>query len=59
MGQDHTEKGKQIYTFSHYSPMQPYGKDSVVSGQLVDWGVMYEKILKDLHEGTWTSDDHW
>jgi hypothetical protein len=26
--------------------MQPYGKDSVVSGQLVDWGVMYEKFSK-------------
>jgi basic membrane protein A len=59
VGQEHTGKGKQIYTFSHYSPMQPYGKDSVVSGQLVDWGVMYEKILKDLYEGTWTSDDLW
>ena len=34
-------------------------KTSVVSGQLVDWGVMYEKILKDLYEGTWTSDDQW
>jgi simple sugar transport system substrate-binding protein len=44
---------------AHYSPMQPYGKDSVVSGQLVDWGVMYEKILKDLHEGVWKSDDQW
>lgn len=59
VGQEHTEKGKQIYCFSHYSPMQPYGKDSVVSGQLVDWGVMYEKILKDIHDGTWKSDDHW
>jgi basic membrane protein A and related proteins len=59
VGQEHTEKGKQIYTFSHYSPMQVYGKDSVVSGQLVDWGVMYEKILKDLHAGTWKSDDQW
>jgi simple sugar transport system substrate-binding protein len=59
VGQEHTEKGKQVYTFSHYSPMQAYGKDSVVSGQLVDWGVMYEKILSDLHEGTWTNADHW
>jgi len=59
VGQEHTEKGKQIYTFSHYSPMQPYGKDSVVSGQLVDWGVMYEQILKDLHDGTWTNQDYW
>lgn len=59
VGQEHAEKGKQIYTFSHYSPMQPYGVDSVVSGQLVDWGVMYEKILSDLYKGTWKKDDMW
>ena len=59
VGQEHTEKGKQIYTFSHYSPMQIYGKDSVVSGQLVDWGVMYEKMFKDLYNGTWKSEDMW
>ena len=46
VGQDHTEKGKQIYTFSHYSPMQPYGKDSVVSGQLMNWGGIYATILE-------------
>ena len=59
VGQEHTEKGKQIYTFSHYSPMQQYGKDSAVSGQLVDWGVMYEKIFDDFHNGTWKSEDLW
>ena len=59
VGQEHTEKGKQIYTYSHYSPMQPYGVDSVVSGQLVDWGVMYVEILKSLYDGTWTNQDCW
>lgn len=59
VGQEHTEKGKQIYTFSHYSPMQPYGVDSVVSGQLSDWGVMYAKILEDLYNDKWTNDDLW
>ncbi len=59
VGQEHSEKGKQIYTYSHYSPMQDYGKDSVVSGQLVDWGVMYVKILQDLYDGTWTNKDYW
>ena len=59
VGQEHTEKGRQIYTYSHYSPMQQYGKDSVVSGQLVDWGVMYEKILKDIYDGTWKNHDEW
>jgi len=59
VGQEHTEKGKQIYTFGHYSPMQSYGVDSVVSGQLADWGGMYVKILKDLYNGTWSNEDIW
>lgn len=59
VGQEHSEKGKQIYTYSHYSPMQQYGKDSVVSGQLMDWGVMYVKILSDIYNGTWKNIDYW
>ena len=59
VGQSHSEKGKQIYTFSHYSAMQPYGVDSVVSGQLMDWGGIYVKILESLYNGTWTNDDIW
>jgi len=51
VGQDHTEKGSPVYTFSHYSPMEKFGPDSAVSGQLVDWGIMDAKILKDIHEG--------
>ena len=39
--------------------MQQYGKDSVVSGQLVDWGVMYVKILQDIYNGTWKNEDEW
>ncbi|MBN2531343.1 MAG: BMP family ABC transporter substrate-binding protein [Spirochaetales bacterium] len=58
-GQKHTEKGSPVYTFSHYSPMQNYGKDSVVSGQLADWGVIYEKIFQDIYNGTWTNEDMW
>ncbi len=59
VGQDHTEKGSPVYTFSHYSPMEKFGPDSAVSGQLVDWGIMYAKILKDIHEGKWTNEDLW
>ena len=60
VGQDHTEKGKQIYTFSHYSAMQPYGQDSVVSGQLMDWGGIYVKILEDIYNGNWNpKEDIW
>ncbi len=59
VGQEHTEKGDPVYTFGHYSPMEKFGPDSVVSGQLVDWGIMYVKILKDVYEGRWTNEDLW
>ncbi|MDC7223076.1 MAG: BMP family ABC transporter substrate-binding protein [Spirochaetales bacterium] len=47
VAQEHTEKGEKIYAMSHYSPMQTYGKDSVPTGQLTDWGVIYEQIVLD------------
>jgi len=59
VGQRHSEKGNQIYTFSHYSPMQSYGVDSVVSGQLMDWGGIYAKIFEDIQNKTWTNADVW
>lgn len=59
VGEEHTKNGKQIYTFSHYSPMLSYGPDTVVSGQLADWTGMYEEILVKLYAGVWTSEDYW
>ncbi len=54
VGQEYTEKGQPIYTFSHYSPMQKFGPDSVVSGQLVHWEVLYEDILAKVYAGAYT-----
>jgi simple sugar transport system substrate-binding protein len=59
VGQEHMESGETVYSFSHYSPMEAFGPDSAVSGQLVDWGVMYDKILKDIYNGTWSNEDLW
>jgi basic membrane protein A len=59
VGQEHTERGKMVYSFSHYSPMKEFGPDSAVSGQLVDWGVMYEKILQDIYDGNFSKEDLW
>lgn len=57
VAQAHTKAGKQVYAFAHYSPMQQYGEDAVVSGELVNWTVMYDKILTDIHDGKWTNAD--
>lgn len=51
VAQEHTEKGNPVYAFSHYSPMQEFGKDAVISGQLTNWGPIYVQILKDYMDG--------
>lgn len=50
------EKTSGIYAFSHYSPMQDtFGPNSVISGQLIHWEVMYDDILNSIHNGTYTT----
>ncbi len=64
VGQTHTEGGNQIYTFGHYSPMQDFGPDSCVSGQLVNWGILYEDIISKIYSGVYDNTnlqdvDYW
>ena len=64
VGQEHTEAGDAVYTFSHYSPMGEFGPDSAVSGQLVDWGIIYEDILMKAYVGVYNNSslenvDYW
>ncbi|MEM1608067.1 MAG: BMP family ABC transporter substrate-binding protein, partial [Ignisphaera sp.] len=58
------KQGKQIYVFSHYSPMYEWGPDVVVSGQLVRWEVIYADILAKIKAGIYTPSnlqnvDYW
>lgn len=59
-----TQKNKPVYTFGHYSPMAQFGPNSLVSGQLVNWGVLYEDILTKVYLGIYTNKnlenvDYW
>ena len=55
VGQEHALDGNQIYTFSHYSPMQTFAPDSCVSGQLVHWETLYEDIIVRYYLGVHNS----
>lgn len=64
VGEEYTKKGKQIYTFSHYSPMQRYGPNTCVSGQLVHWEAIYKDILEKIRKGVYKNTnledvDYW
>ncbi|MBI4676711.1 MAG: BMP family ABC transporter substrate-binding protein [Elusimicrobia bacterium] len=54
-----TKKGRPVHAFSHYSPMQRFGDNATVSGQLVDWGIMYEEILMRVFTGAWDNRDYF
>jgi len=58
VGEEHMKSGKPVYTFSHYSPMQKFGPDSCVSGQLVHWERLYEEILMRAYLGVWDNRDY-
>ena len=49
------EDTEGVYSFSHYSPMQSYGPDSCISGQLAHWDVQYDEILLNIHDGNHTT----
>lgn len=51
VAQEYQDKGREIYALGHYSPMQSYGMDAAITGQLTDWGVLYVKMLQDLRDG--------
>ncbi len=55
VAQEHQDKGREIYALSHYSPMQAYGPDASITGQLTDWGPLYVQMLNDIKDGK-TSD---
>lgn len=44
---------KQVPSFAHYSPMQRFAPDFVVSGQLVHWEKIYIDFLNKVHDGTY------
>ncbi|MEM2099828.1 MAG: BMP family ABC transporter substrate-binding protein [Thermoproteota archaeon] len=53
--QEQYRQGKQLYVFSHYSPMQDVGPDVVVSGQIVHWEVIYADILMKIRMGIYNN----
>jgi len=64
VAEEYTAKGETVYSFGHYNPMAQFGPNSMLSGQLVNWGVLYEDILTKIHLGIYTTKnlenvDYW
>jgi len=64
VAEEYTAKGQPVYSFGHYSPMAQFGPNSLVSGQLVNWGLLYEDILTKVYLGVYNNKnlenvDYW
>ena len=54
VAQEKMEAGERVFALSHYSPMEAYGPDASITGQLTDWGVLYVRMLEDYRAGNTT-----
>jgi len=64
VAEEYTSRGQTVYSFGHYNPMAQFGPNSMLSGQLVNWGVLYEDILTKIYLGIYTTKnlenvDYW
>ncbi len=59
-----TADKKGALSFSHYNPMQRFAPKTVISGQLVDWSIIYIDFLKKVASGAYNKTnlenvDYW
>jgi simple sugar transport system substrate-binding protein len=59
VAEEYQGKGKPVWSFSHYSDMTRYGPKAHLTGQVVDWGLMYEYILAYQYAQAFRSMDLW
>jgi simple sugar transport system substrate-binding protein len=65
VAEEYQDKGVKVYSFSHYSDMYEYylkiGKrlKSHLTGQIADWGPIYEYLLARLMAGVFIKEDIW
>ncbi len=58
-------EGRKVYSFSHYSDMYGYFKKkgqelrSHLTGQIANWGPIYEYLLVKLYAGAYIKEDVW
>jgi simple sugar transport system substrate-binding protein len=51
-------KGKRIYTFGNSTPYEAY-PDTMISSQMQNLGVLFERVLGDMHAGKEVPRDTW
>ncbi|MEM1952806.1 MAG: BMP family ABC transporter substrate-binding protein [Candidatus Caldarchaeum sp.] len=54
-----TQRGRRVWSFSHYNDMSSYGPNAHLTGQIVNWGPIYLDFYRMVGTGSWVSVDIW
>jgi simple sugar transport system substrate-binding protein len=54
-----TQKGRRVWSFSHYSDMSSFGPNAHLTGQIVNWGPIYEFFYRMVATNSWEPVDIW
>jgi len=54
-----SKKGRRVWSLAHYSDMTQYGPTAQLTGQVVNWGPIYEDFYRMVATGSWRSVDIW
>ncbi len=54
-----TQKGKRVWSFSHYSDMTKFGPNAHLTGQIVNWGPIYAYFYRMVATNSWEPVDIW
>jgi len=54
-----TAQEKGVYSIGYNSDMRKFGSNSFLTAPIWNWGVYYEKVIKDVMNGNWKSENYW
>ena len=59
VAEEYWDKGRKVWSFSHYTDMSSYGPRAHLTGHIVNWGTIYLDFYKMIATNSWTSVDIW
>jgi basic membrane protein A len=48
-----------VYAIGYHSDMSPFAHNATLTSAIWDWGVLYQEVAKELHEGSWKPNQLW
>ena len=54
-----TAEEKQLYSIGYNTDMRKFAPKYYLTSAIWDWGIYYERVLKEIMNGTWKAENYW